>query len=568
MRFDAFTSGFYSFPSLNAASQMTMNYSPDLVEGALPTAGAPNGAEKSRMVLTPTPGLALYGTLPTAPVRCLWPGENRLFGIGGAHLYEVTGPTSFTDHGSVGNDGNPAQIIANGNQLFVVSAGNAYWDNGTSVAQVQFSAQLFDLVIDAVTGGLTGDTGGIFDSTDVGCTVQITGGTGFTLQTQAITSVNGSGQAFGAASWGTSGSVEGTGIEWLATSGSPNYLACTMGAFLDGTFFAVQPGSKLVYYSAVNDASSWDPLNFFSKEAYPDAVAAIIADHEQFFLMGALESTEVWGDTGGSTSGGANPFQRNPSYFMHYGNGAPFATCRLSTGVAWIGGDVRRGERVAFLAIGYVPQRISNAAIEKAWGLYATVADAVSYALIQDGQEKWVVHFPTANATWVYSVTLSEWHQWGWWNGSSWDRHRGAFHACTGIGTVDEVHYLGDWQNGNIYLLSAASVTDNGTAIKRRRRAPHLSNENKKRFYGLFQLDCDNANADFDGEPPLVQWRPLGEGRDRIYQIDDDGAGNVTLSYSNDRCRTFTTRNAISVASGAAAITITAAYLEWTEGTG
>lgn len=563
MRFDAFTDGFYSFPSLNAASQMAMNYYPDLIEGSLPNAGVPQGGDKARQVLTPTPGLALYGTLPTSPGRGLWPGENRLFAVGGTHLYEVLGPTTFTDHGVIGNDGNPVQIIPNGNQLFVVSAGNAYYDAGSGVVQCQFSTQLFDLVIDAATGKLTGDTGGIFDSSDVGKQVQITGGTGFNIGTFTISAVDSNGMASTGGGWGTAGSTGGTGIEWLG-----EWVAAIMGAFLDGTFFAVQPNSKVVYYSGVNDASSWDPLNYFSKEAYPDAAAAIIADHEQLFLMGALESTEVWADTGGVSNGGVNPFQRNTSYFMHYGCGAPYSACRLSNGVAWIGGDVRRGERVAFLAVGYVPQRISTAAVEKAWMGYSTVEDAIGFTAIMDGHEFWFLSFPTANATWVYDATLQKWHQRGWWNGTGWDRHRAAYHACIGIGSISEQHYVLDWQNGNIYMMSAGDLDDAGTPIHRRRRAPHLSNENKRRFYSRVEVDCDTGEADIDEEPARVFWLRCGQDRSRILQVDDDGAGHLTLSYSGDNCKTFVTRTARTVAPGAAAITLAGMYIEFTEGTG
>jgi hypothetical protein len=634
VRFDGFTSGgFYSFPSLNAASQLCMNYSPELVEGAMPKAQNPSGGEKARMVLTPTPGLNLYGTLPKTPCRGVWPGQERLFAVGHDHLYEVTGPTSFTDHGSVGTAGLPVSMIPNGNQLFVVSAGYAYCDSGSGVVQCQFSTQLYDLTIDATTHGLTGDAGGIFDSTDVGSNIQITGGTGFTVQTLTITSVV-NGQAFSTGgSWGTDGSYWGTGIEWLYSGGNPEYVTALQGAFLDGTFFAPQPDSKIVYYSAVNDGTSWDPLSFFSKEAYPDNVAGIIADHEQLYLLGSLESAEVWGDTGNTL----NPFQRNPSYFMHYGIGATWSVSRLSTGIAWIGGDVRRGERVAYLASGFVPQRISTAAIEKAWALYGTVTDAIAYTVIMDGHESWVVNFPTGQATWVYDVGLGEWHQRGYWKGVSttiannivpgttdwvtpasianiamgqyltvanadgshlevvqvtglsggtfnavwtlpktgpgitvfaaaWGMQLGAFHACIGVGSPDETHFVGDYSSGNIYQMSAAYSTDNGVAIHRRRRAPHMTNEKRRRFYGLIEIDADTDKSDVNGAPPRVRWLRCGSSRDRILQIDDDGAGNLTLSYSDDNTATWKQRNSIATADGT--VTIAAMYIEFTEGTG
>ncbi len=647
MRFDAFTDGFYSFPSLNAASQLCMNYYPDLLEVA-------PGTEKARKVLTPTPGLALAYTLPGGTVRGMAAGGDSLYAVGGPTLYNIDGttgsPHAFT--GALDNDFGPAQVIKNLSEAVVMSGAKVYVTGaGNTIAQCQFSTQLYDLVIegatDAFPGALTGDTGGIFDSSDVGATVVITGGTGFTAGTYTIHAVNSDGSAsLATGTWGAEGSMQGLGYEWLLVGGLPDYLIGSQIAYLDGTYFAAQPSSNLVYYSqGIAEGNQggvvWDPLNFFEKEAYPDAIGALFADHEQLYLFGDLQSTEVWGDTGSGT----NPFQRNPSYFMHYCCYAPFSVCRLASGVAWIGGDVARGLRTAFLATGYVPQRISTAAVEKAWGAYTTVWDAVAYSCIMDGHEFWVISFPTANATWVYDATLGEWHQRGWWNGTvsttvagniatgvqapapasmagiqvgslltvanangtdsevvtvsaintpyggtftanfattktgpgitvtggGWNRHRGWCHAATGIGTLAEVHYVGDWQTGDIYLMSSAYVQDTGAAgsvpIHRRRRAPHLSNENKKRFYSLFELDCDTGEADVEGAAPRVRWLRLGSSRDRIFQIDDDGVGNLTLSYSDDRGLSWTGRAAVAVASAAAAISVVAAYLEWVEGT-
>jgi hypothetical protein len=566
MKLDAFTEGYYSFPSLDVASQLCINYYPDLLDGALPSATNRAGSEKAWKVLTPSPGLSLYCTLPTGPVRGLWAGERRLFAVGGAILYEVIGtttPVTFVSHGNVGNDGNPVQFFPNGTQLFIVSAGYAYIDTGAGAVKCQQSSQLTDLIIDAATGGLTTVTGGEFDSTDIGCSVAVTSGAGFTVQTQPVTSVV-NGMAFGAAAWGTPGSTDGNAIEWLGTTTggvfTPNYIQASCGAFLDGTFFAAMPSNKIVNFSAVGDGTQWDPLSTFSKVSYPDNIAMMLCDHQEIYIFGDGESTEVWRDTGNAD----NPFQKDPGCFMHYGNCAPWSTSRLSTGVAWIGGDSRRGERVAFLASGYIPQRVSTAAIEKAWGAYVTVEDAVAYAIIQDGQEFWVINFPTANATWVYSVTLGEWHQRGWWNGTGWDRQRGAFHACVSLtSNTEELHYIGDWQNGNIYTTDPSYANDNGTAIHRRRRAPHMSNENKRRFYSRAELDCDVGSADIDEAPQRVAWRRFGESRDRVWQLDDDGAGNLTIGWSDDRCKTFATKPSINVADTSPSVV--ALYLRFVE---
>ena len=90
-------------------------------------------------------------------------------------------------------------------------------DNGNGPVPAQYSDPLTDLLIDPANANkLTTSTGGFFDETDVGRTVQITGGAGFNVGlVQVITAVDVNGEASGAAPWGTAGSGLGTGIEWI-----------------------------------------------------------------------------------------------------------------------------------------------------------------------------------------------------------------------------------------------------------------------------------------------------------------------------------------------------------------
>lgn len=96
----------------------------------------PGAHAKSQQVLSGTPGLKLFATLPTGPVRCLWAGDNRLFAVGGSKLYEVLLDGTTLLRGDVGLATTPAQIISNGNQLFIVSGAQGYLDNGLTVTPV------------------------------------------------------------------------------------------------------------------------------------------------------------------------------------------------------------------------------------------------------------------------------------------------------------------------------------------------------------------------------------------------------------------------------------------------
>jgi hypothetical protein len=632
MRFDAITGGSNTSFSIDITSERTINWMPE--KNYFPVLGMGNDVhdKNERCSMIRRPGIHLFSTLPQTPVRGMFPGEGRLFAVSGSHLYEVFHDGTYVDRsipgfsgssgvgpsgGAVGNDMAPVQMFANGGQLLVVSAGNAYCDSGNGPVPCQFSDQLLDLIIDSTdaTGKtLTTLTGNFFNNSDVGRTVQITGGAGFTIQSQVITSVNGTGEALAAASWGVPGSSAGTGIEWLGNiaytdltigtlgfvigsasrsfsqsdvglkliitggtgftpgtytiaglflgpTGIPNgqaildrsagtpsstggigtepsqWVTASQGAFLDGYYFAApSPANKTVYFSAIGDGTSWNLLDFFTKGNYPDNVASLFADHEELYTFGDLQSIQVWRNTGNLDQ----PFFPDPGAIMHLSCQAPWSVVRLSGGVAWIGGDVSRGERVAFQATGFSPQRVSNPAVESQWAQYTTVADAIAFTLAIQGHELWVISFPTANATWVYDATNQFWAEWGWWNGSSQDRVRFAYHAVVNLyQSAAEQHYVGDWQNGKIYVLSFNYKDDDGTTIYRTRRAPHLTLENKRRMYHRFELDCDVLGTQ------LVYWNRIGYGRDRIWQIDSNqpsGAGvSLTLSWSDDRGQTFQT---------------------------
>jgi hypothetical protein len=378
----------------------------------------------------------------------------------------------------------------------------------------------------------------VFGPSDVGATLTITGGAGWTPGTYKITGLvyGGSppvpnGNATISPNGGSVGATGGTGtIDEMP-------LTASYGAFLDGYGFVVpSPRTKTVYFSAINDFTSWNPLDFFQKENYPDNVAALFADHQELYTMGDLESTQVMRDTGAAD----NPFSPDPGAVMHYGCQAPWSVVRLGNGVAWIGQDVRRGDTRAYHAVGYNPVPVSTPAVEAVWATYTNARDVVSFTLMDRGHELWVVTFREANATWVYDATTGWWFQWGWWNTSrtAWDRIRPWVHCVVALDGKNDLHYGGDWQTGQIYVIGTNYKTDDGHVIWRRRRAPHLTTENMRRFYARFEVDCDVLGQQ------RIFWNRLGAGRDRIWQLDtsqssETGGVTLQLCFSDDRAKTF-----------------------------
>jgi hypothetical protein len=343
----------------------------------------------------------------------------------------------------------------------------------------------------------------------------------------------------------------GKGWRWGGTSVQPVYYKDTQtqlnakaGAFLDGYFLVIDPSESPIRFrhSAPFDASSWDQLDFASKEANADGLVMMLADHADLYLFGT-DTTEVW-RRNADPDPAAFPWQPAAGAFMQYGNRAPWATVRLPGGVGWLSGDPR-GQLIAVYAQGYQPKRVSTHAVEAAWAAYTSPADAEAYTYSEDGHYFWVITFPNDDATWVYDVTTGLWHERARWDGSQFRRHRSRGHAF-----VHGKHLVGDYAAGTIYEMSLALTSDAGAAIRRLRRAPYLVDQETRVFHHRFELVLevsaavdvtlqwsDDGGKTFNagktintGAPSSDQriiWRRLGEARHRVYQ--------TTITSSNAR---------------------------------
>jgi hypothetical protein len=205
---------------------------------------------------------------------------------------------------------------------------------------------------------------------------------------------------------------------------------------------------------------------------------------------------------------------------------------RLDNSVFWLGAD-DRGAGIGWRAQGYSPARISNHAVEAAWAAYSTIADAIGYSYQDQGHSFWVLYFPSANKTWVYDVATQMWHERSFRAGGSAvdTAHRSQCHVYA-FGR----HLVGDWGGGNAYQMAVPQVngsgwsfvTDFGNAIRRVRRAPHISMEQQWTFHHEMQVDVE---AGLGPQPPLLD----GAGNQRDPQLvlrwSDDGG----KTWSNER---------------------------------
>jgi hypothetical protein len=284
--------------------------------------------------------------------------------------------------------------------------------------------------------------------------------------------------------------------------------------YIDGFFILLMRNSQTIYLSTPFDASTWPALQFITVSVFSDNVQSIIANQRRLWVLGRKRSTVYY------DSGSANIFDVDPSGTMETGTASTSASVRLDNAVFWLDQD-ERGSGVVRRGEGYTPTRVSNHAIEFAMQGYPTIADCVAYSYQDQGHAFAVFNFPTANKTWVYDVATNSWHE------------RSFFNSQTGLLSMHKSqnhsfafgkHLVGDPFSGNLYQLSINTPTDNGGPIRRIRRSPHISTENKWTFYNELILDVE---AGLGPQPPLL-----------------DGAGNargpqIILRWSKDYGHTW-----------------------------
>ncbi len=315
---------------------------------------------------------------------------------------------------------------------------------------------------------------------------------------------------------------------------------------IDGYFICYEPNSQKFIISALNDGTQWNALDFGDAEGQTGNLVGAIADHRQLWLL-CTDHAEVYYD-----SGNANfPFSRLEGAFLQTGLVAPGSLQRCDNTIFWLGGD-DKGAGIVWRANGYTPLRISNHAVEAAIQSYSTISDATAYVYQDGGHTFYCLHFPSANnglgATWVYDQATQTWHERAFWQNGQYIGDLARTHCyCFGR------HLAGDWQSGNIYVMSQSTYTDNGSPIRRVRTAPDLANGGKWTFYSELRLLMQTGVGLDGGATPgsdpqivlkvsndggftwgnersvsmgqlgqyslLVRWRRLGRSRNRAFQV-------------------------------------------------
>lgn len=254
-----------------------------------------------------------------------------------------------------------------------------------------------------------------------------------------------------------------------------------------------------------DDGTSWDPLDFATKEGYPDHLVSILADHEQLYLLGE-ESLEIWQDTGNALF----PFQRISGAMAKEGSVATYGAVAMNEKVFYIG-DSERGTPVAYALNGFTPVRISTHAVEAAWASgIDTPSLAIAYAEAYDGHQNWVINFQGALGTWVYDDTATQlsgspvWHQRAAWTGTAFANYVPRFHTFLPEWGPAGMHVVGDFASANFFEQSLNYYDDDGGTQQWNRIVPALYAGGKRQFFGRMTLEMDTGSTTSATVQPAV----------------------------------------------------------------
>ena len=330
---------------------------------------------------------------------------------------------------------------------------------------------------------------------------------------------------------GTASLTQITGDAWLGS---------TMVSVVDGYFVFIKPNS-FEYYVSDLESVNLNALNFASKES-PDFIVGIAGDHRNLWLFGS-KTTEVWYNAGNPTG---VPFSIIQGGYLEIGCIAPFSIQKMNNSLFWLGCD-KDGQGQVFMTSGYAPQRISTHPVELAIQSYGDLSKATSWCYQENGHHFYCLNFPGGTSTWVFDSATSLWHERCYLNSGIFERSRPECHAFS-----NNIHIVGDYQNGNVYQLSSTVYTDNGNPLIKQRIAPHLAKDMDRIVYARFQLDLEpGVGLDGSGQGTSPQailqfsddgghtwsnekwtsigaigqtkaraiWRRLGQSRDRVFKI-------------------------------------------------
>lgn len=271
--------------------------------------------------------------------------------------------------------------------------------------------------------------------------------------------------------------------------------------YSDSFFNALEENSQQWFISKSFDALTWDALDTTIVSVFSDNIVSSIVDHRKIWFFGQKRTVVYY------ISGNVFPYDvLDP--IIEQGCIAANSPAQLDNSVFWLGGD-ERGAGIVWRAQGQTPIRISNHALEFEMQSYPTMTDAISYTYQDQGHSFYHLYFPSANKSKRYDVATNQWHDVDYFDAGTSIAHRSQNHTF-----IFGKHLVGDWKTATLYEMKIPQFVngswefadDFGNPIRRVRRAPHISKDNKVLRYTKLEVMLEAGL----GTPDIQDFGPPG----------------------------------------------------------
>lgn len=222
-------------------------------------------------------------------------------------------------------------------------------------------------------------------------------------------------------------------------------------AFLDGRFFAMTPAGD-IYQSALEDASSWNALEFIGSQIEPDS-GVYLAKHANYIVAFKNWSTEFFYDAANASGSILAPVQ-NAAFKV--GCASDASVKEMAGTVVWMGQTRDGFGRGIFRLNGTSPEKISTAQVDKIINA-DSLATVYSWSANVGSHMLYGLTLVTSGVTIVYDFTTQEWSFFTYLTSSGVNK---TVTAISAAGVVTSAAH--GYSDGDIVLLASTNSDFNG----------------------------------------------------------------------------------------------------------
>jgi hypothetical protein len=267
-------------------------------------------------------------------------------------------------------------------------------------------------------------------------------------------------------------------------------------AYQDGYFIFDATGTGKWFISSVNDGTTYDSTEVGATNSRPDNVLAVISKKQQIWVPGT-DSIEIFINTGAADF----PFTKIQEVTIDdVGLGNRDTLVYGDNALYFIGSD-----KLPYRTNGYNLEIIGNSNI-------CQVLEDVEFDDLTAFGFKWRSHYfyqinlPDGTA-YRFDAKTNLWHTVRGW-ASGYAPYRGGHYHY-----FDGQHYVGDYENGNIYTLSKDALKDSGAVIRREMITPFIHNNGNQFSVNRIRADFKHGAGNTSAEDPvcMLEWSNDGE---------------------------------------------------------